>query len=102
MKAKQRAALTEIYDRDGDLGVRKEVIDGLFVQNNAALAAIARRNESGSEGALEELSHMKSNAVADYLLELFTVASRTHGAAREFGIGFRVASGVVIVRQYRN
>lgn len=67
------AALVEIYSAQATPELKKAVIQGLFVQNNAeSLVALARK-ESDRTMKLElvqKLSLMKSKAAQDYLLEI--------------------------------
>lgn len=71
--AKTGQALVEIYNGDKDPAVRKAVIQGLFIQNNAeALVAIARKETSPEmkRSIVEKLSLMRSPAATEYLMEL--------------------------------
>jgi hypothetical protein len=66
-------ALTEIYGATSDAGVRRAVIEGLFVQNNAeALVALARKESDPAmkKVMVQRLSMMKSKVALDYLLEV--------------------------------
>ncbi len=71
--ARTGQALVDIYNSDKDPSVRKAVLDGLFIQENAdALVALARK-ESDPEmkrRIVEKLSLMHSKAATDYLMEL--------------------------------
>jgi HEAT repeats len=66
-------ALQSIYAKESDRGVREEVLNAFFLQNNApALVAIAR-NEKDPElkrTAVQKLSLMHSKEGTDYLMEL--------------------------------
>jgi len=66
-------ALQSIYAKETDRGVREEVLNAFFLQNNAsALVAIAR-NEKDPElkrTAVQKLSLMHSKEGTDYLMEL--------------------------------
>ena len=72
--AKANALLTEIYWQQGQTSdVKKSVIDGLFIQNNAkALIDIAKKETDASlkREAVSRLSLMKSKEATDFLLEL--------------------------------
>jgi HEAT repeat protein len=73
-REKTGATLVEIYGTDRDPGVKKSVIEGLFLQNHAdALVSLARK-ESDPElkrRIVEKLSLMSGSKVAmDYLMEL--------------------------------
>jgi HEAT repeat protein len=66
-------ALTAIYASDASPGIRKAVVNALFVQNNAtALVALARaeKNPDLKKEIVSKLSVMKSKEATDYLLEL--------------------------------
>jgi HEAT repeat protein len=65
--------LVEIYSSDKDPEVRRAVINGLFVSNNAeALVALARKEQDQSmkKDMVAKLSNMRSKVATDYLLEL--------------------------------
>ena len=68
------ATLVEIYGADRDPGVRKAVIEGLFLQNHAeALVTLARKETDPSlkRSIVEKLSLMSGSKPAmDYLMEL--------------------------------
>jgi HEAT repeat protein len=66
-------ALTGLYTSESDAGVRREVINALFVQNNArALIDIARKETDPNlkKEAVRKLSVMKNREATDYLMEL--------------------------------
>jgi HEAT repeat protein len=66
-------ALVEIYNSDKDVEIKKAVIEGLFIQNNAeALVAIARKEGdiTMKKAIVSKLSLMRSKAAMDYLMEL--------------------------------
>jgi hypothetical protein len=66
-------ALVEIYGAQKEPEVRKAVIQGLFVQNNAeALVALARKETDPAmkKELVQKLSVMKSKVALDYLVEL--------------------------------
>ena len=70
---KTGAALVEIYGRETDAGIRRAVIQALFIQNNAeSLVALARReNDPAMKKAMvQQLSLMKSKVALDYLMEI--------------------------------
>src|SRR4029079_10925902 len=65
--------LVEIYGSDKDPEVRKAVINGLFVSNNAeGLVALARKENDMAmkKEMVSRLSNMRSKVATDYLLEL--------------------------------
>ncbi|MEW5982322.1 MAG: HEAT repeat domain-containing protein [Acidobacteriota bacterium] len=72
--ARASALLVEIYWQPGQTpDVKKSVIDGLFIQNNAtALIDIAKRETDASmkREAVSRLSVMKSKEATEFLLEL--------------------------------
>jgi HEAT repeat protein len=66
-------ALKTIYAKDSDEGVRREVLNAYFIQNNAAaLVAIARteKNPQLKREAVSKLSIMHSKEATDYLMEI--------------------------------
>jgi HEAT repeat protein len=66
-------ALQTIYAKDSDEGVRREVINAYFIQNNAAgLIAIARteKNSDLKRDAVSKLSIMHNKEATDYLMEI--------------------------------
>ena len=66
-------ALRAIYTADASPEIRKAVIEGLFIQNNATvLVALARaeKNAEMKKDIVSKLSLMKSKEATDYLLEL--------------------------------
>jgi hypothetical protein len=66
-------ALQSIYAKETDRGVREEVLNAFFLQNNAsALVAIARSEKDPElkRTAVQKLSLMHSKEGTDYLMEL--------------------------------
>lgn len=66
-------ALKELYDVDKDPTIRKTIINGLFVQNNAsAMVAIARKETDPSlkKDIVSKLSLMRSKEAVEYLMEI--------------------------------
>ncbi len=66
-------ALVEIYTTDKDPEIRKAVVQGLFIQNNAeSLVAIARKENdlTMKREIVSKLSLMRSKAAMDYLMEI--------------------------------
>jgi HEAT repeat protein len=66
-------ALVDIYNGDKDVSVRKAVLEGLFIQNNAeALVALARKESDPDmkRAIVEKLSLIRSKVATDYLMEL--------------------------------
>jgi HEAT repeat protein len=66
-------ALRELYARETDLGIRKEVLNSLFIQGNAAaLVAIARAEKDPElkKTAVEKLALMNTKESSDYMMEL--------------------------------
>ena len=66
-------ALRGIYQSDASPEIRRAVVQGLFIQNNAtALVALARaeKNPEMKKDIVSKLSMMKSKEATDYLLEL--------------------------------
>jgi TolA-binding protein len=65
--------LVEIYNSDKDPDIRKAVVNGLFVSNNAeALVALARKESDPAmkKDMVSRLSNMRSKVATDYLLEI--------------------------------
>ncbi len=65
--------LVEIYNSDKDPEIRKAVINGLFVSDNAeGLVALARKESDPAmkKDMVSKLSNMRSKAATDYLLEI--------------------------------
>jgi hypothetical protein len=63
----------EIYSSDKDPEVRRAVINGLFVSNNAEqLVALAKKEQDPAmkKDMVSKLSNMHSKVAVDYLLEL--------------------------------
>ncbi len=66
-------ALVEIYAGEKDPGVRKAVVNALFLQENAtALVALARKESDADvkKAIVQKLSLMQSKVATDYMLEL--------------------------------
>jgi hypothetical protein len=66
-------ALVALYAKEKDSDVKNQVINGLFVQDNAeALVAIARKETDPAmkRAIVSKLSVMKSKVALDYLMEL--------------------------------
>lgn len=71
--ARTGEALVSLYGREQDPGIRRAVLQGLFVQGNAeALVAIARKTTDveTKKDLVKLLSTMKSKVATDYLLEI--------------------------------
>jgi len=72
-RAKTGDALVGIYAKEGDAGIRRQVINALFVQNNAeSLVAIARKESDPAmrRDVVSKLSLMKSKVALDFLMEI--------------------------------
>jgi len=73
-REKTGSTLVEIYNADRDPGVKKAVIEGLFLQSHAeALVTLARKETDPAlkRSIVEKLSLMSgSKAAMDYLMEL--------------------------------
>ncbi|MDP1570189.1 MAG: HEAT repeat domain-containing protein [Vicinamibacterales bacterium] len=70
---KTGTALLEIYARETDQGIKRAVIQALFIQNNAeSLVALARRETDPAmkKAMVQQLSLMKSKVALDYLMEM--------------------------------
>jgi HEAT repeat protein len=66
-------ALVEIYNTQKESAVRKAVIEGLFIQDNAqALVDLARKESDPAmkKEIVQKLSLMRSKVAVDYLMEL--------------------------------
>jgi hypothetical protein len=66
-------ALQSIYAKEGDRGVKEEVLNSYFLQNNAAAIVAIARNEKDPElkkTAVSKLSIMHSKEATDYLMEI--------------------------------
>ena len=66
-------ALRELYAKETDLGIRKEVLNSLFIQGNAtALVAIARAEKDPElkKTAVQKLALMNTKESSDYMMEL--------------------------------
>jgi tetratricopeptide (TPR) repeat protein len=73
---KSAALLTEIYATDKDVAVRKQVIEALFIQQNAsALVKLARAESDPAmkKELVQRLSLMKSPEATDYLIEILKI-----------------------------
>ena len=65
--------LVQIYNGDANVDVRKAVIQGLFVQENAtALVALARKEQDVNlkKELVSRLSNMRTKVATDYMIEL--------------------------------
>jgi hypothetical protein len=65
--------LTAIYASDNDLQDRQQVIEALFLQDNAkALIALARKESDPGlrKVAIEKLSLMDNKEATDFLMEI--------------------------------
>jgi HEAT repeat protein len=65
--------LVELYGSEKDTDIRKAIINGLFVSNNAeALVALARKESDPAmkKDMVSKLSNMRSKVATDYLLEI--------------------------------
>ena len=66
-------ALRELYAKETDQGIRKEILNALFIQGNAsALVAIARAEKDPElkKTAVQKLSLMNTKESSDYMMEL--------------------------------
>jgi HEAT repeat protein len=66
-------ALRELYAKETDLSIRKEVLNSLFIQGNAtALVAIARAEKDPElkKTAVQKLALMNTKESSDYMMEL--------------------------------
>ena len=66
-------ALVTIYGREKDSDIKRQVVNGLFVQNNPeALVGLARKESDTAmkKEIVSKLSLMKSKAALDYLMEI--------------------------------
>jgi HEAT repeat protein len=66
-------ALRELYAKETDQGIRKEVLNSLFIQGNAtALVAIARAEKDPElkKTAVQKLALMNTKESSDYMMEL--------------------------------
>ena len=66
-------ALAEIYAKETDRGIREEVLNAYFLQENAsAIVAIARTEKDPGlkKTAVQKLSLMHSKEASDYIMEL--------------------------------
>jgi hypothetical protein len=67
------AVLTEIYASEKDTAVRKQVINSLFIQQNATALVDLARKETDHEmrkELVQRLSTMKSKEATDYMIEI--------------------------------
>jgi hypothetical protein len=65
--------LVNIYNRQSDAGVKRAVIDGLFVSGNAGALVTLARKESDRDlkrRMVEKLALMDSREAQEYMLEL--------------------------------
>jgi hypothetical protein len=66
-------ALQSIYSKETDRGIKEEVLNAYFIQNNAAAIVAIARNEKDPElkrTAVSKLSIMHSKEATDYLMEI--------------------------------
>jgi hypothetical protein len=66
-------ALQSIYAKESDRGIKEEVLNAYFIQNNAAAIVAIARNEKDPDlkrTAVSKLSIMHSKEATDYLMEL--------------------------------
>jgi len=66
-------SLASMYTSETDSGMRKEIVNALFMQQNAkALVDIARKTTDSElkKDIVQKLSYMKSKEAADYLMDL--------------------------------
>jgi len=66
-------ALQSIYAKETDRGIKEEVLNAYFIQNNAAAIVAIARNEKDPElkkTAVSKLSIMHSKEATDYLMEI--------------------------------
>ncbi len=72
-RSKSGEALTSLYAKESDPQIRREVLNGLFVQGNAAAIIDVARKETDpnlKREAVQRLSNMRSKEATDYLVEL--------------------------------
>jgi len=72
-RTKTGEALVGLYAREKEADIKRTIINGLFVQNNAeSLVAIARKETDPAmkRELVSKLSVMKNKVATDYLLEL--------------------------------
>lgn len=72
-RSKTSDVLPALYAKETDAGIKREVLNGLFIQQNApGLIEIARKetNPALKQEAVQKLSLMHSKEAADYLMEL--------------------------------
>ena len=65
--------LVDIYNSDKDVEIRKAVVNGLFISNNAeALVALARKESDTAmkKEIVSKLANMRSKAATDYMVEI--------------------------------
>jgi hypothetical protein len=73
MGPKTAGALTALYASETDLSIRKEAVNGLFIQNNAKVLVELARKETNPELKKEivnRLSIMHSKEASDYMMEI--------------------------------
>jgi hypothetical protein len=66
-------ALQSIYAKESDRGIKEEVLNAYFIQNNAAAIVAIARSEKDPElkrTAVSKLSIMHSKEATDYLMEI--------------------------------
>lgn len=66
-------ALQSIYAKETDRGIKEEVLNAFFIQNNAAAIVAVARSEKDPElrrTAVSKLSIMHSKEATDYLMEI--------------------------------
>ncbi|MDQ6759610.1 MAG: HEAT repeat domain-containing protein [Acidobacteriota bacterium] len=74
-RSKSGEALAALYAKESDAQIRREVLNGLFVQGNAAaIVDVARKETDPSlkREAVQRLSHMRSKEATDYLVEILS------------------------------
>ena len=72
-RSKSGDALVQMYSKDTDAQVRREILNGLFIQSNApAIIEIARKESDPNlkREAVQKLTLIHSKEATDYLMEL--------------------------------
>ena len=72
-RSKTGDALVALYAKEKDAEIKRQVVNGLFIQNNPeALVAIARKETDAQmkKDLVSKLSLMKSKVALDYLMEI--------------------------------
>lgn len=72
-RTKTGDALVGLYAKEKDADIKRQVISGLFVQNNAeSLVAIARKETDLAlkRDIVQKLSNIRSKVALDYLMEI--------------------------------